>query len=244
MVDEPEADPLREAFSGLSRPSRRAGDVLENLRPAMGRARHRRRVQVVSVTGAALVVVFVLGFVLRPAPGSQQIQIADESTTAENSLPRPDTAVAPTSVTFPTTVASADTTVPPPTTVDPLQVDPVTTGPPPPETPTPAPPSGEDPTPATTTPATGKAQSYAVATKNAGSVTVGFTATAITWVDVDPMPGFTGTVEDRTPTEVKVRFEGNGREVEVEIHLEHGSISHQVSEHGSEAESDDEPEHD
>ena len=69
----------------------------------------------------------------------------------------------------------------------------------------------------------------------AGSISVEYAPTTITEVAVTTTGGYTYEIEDRTVHEVKVAFEGGGLEIEVEMHLEDGEITHQID--GDESES-------
>lgn len=252
MADLDPADPVRDALSDLaSRPGRPAGAVLEDLRPAMGRARLHRRVHVASMSAAAAVLVVVGGLSLRTPTEAQQVQIAGETSGTEEILPAPEradvtstTTVVPSTTVSPTTVASTEPTVASPTTTAasaPAGASETATPPPPGPAPEPtsvpavtAPPAVPTTIP-TTTPPSGSSQTLSIPVPGAGTITVTYTPTTITDVEVTTTGGYTYEIEDRTVHEVKVEFEGGGPKIEVEVHLEDGVITYQID--GDESES-------
>lgn len=244
-------DPVRDALSELATGSARpAGAVLEDLRPAMGRARLHRRLHVASMTAAAAALIVLGGISLRAPTEAQEVQIADETSGPEEIVPVPET----TELTSRTTVTSP-TTVAPTTTVEPTATSVVvpTTGAAPapgavpdptiPAWPSPAPtaPSVSSTVPAVATPPalpstsppavpppSGSSQTVVIQVPGAGTITVRHTPTAITQVEVTTTGGYTHEIEDRTVHEVKVEFEGGGPKIEVEVHLEDGEITYQI----------------
>lgn len=241
-----DVDPVRATVADLAtRPERTAAVVLDDLRPAMGRARLHRRLQVATMTVAAATLVVVGGLSLRSPTEAQQVQIADETAGPEAVQPVPET-----------TAALSGTTVVPPTTVGPTTVVavPETTAVVPTAEGVPAPDRAPDPTtpspsgpapeptlvpaarspavPPTSPPAVppppASASTVVIEVSGAGTITVEYTPTAITGVEVATIGGFTHEIEDRTVHEVKVEFEGGGPKIEVEIHLEDGEVTYQI----------------
>lgn len=254
MADLDPVDPVRNALTGLaSGPGRPAGAVLEDLRPAMGRARLHRRVHVASMTAAAAALVVVGGISLRAPTEAQQVQIADETSGPDETLPAfevtgvtSSTTLAPSTTVTPTTIASAETSVVSPTSdvvaapdADPEPATPALPDPAPEPTAVPAattppvvpPTSASAPPP----PPPGSSQTLVISVSGAGTISVGYTPTTITDVDVSTTGGYTYEIEDRTVHEVKVEFEGGGPKIEVEVHLEDGEITYQID--GDESES-------
>ncbi len=256
MGDRDPSDPVHDALSDLAtRSARPAGAVLEDLRPAMGRARLRRRLQGASMTAVAAALIVVGGISLRSPTEAQQVQIADETSGPEEIRPVPETSelTSRTTVTPPTTVAptttveSAATSVAAPTTeaapapaADPDPTIPAWPSPAPtaPTAPTAGPAVATPPDPPSTSPPavpppSGSSQTVVIQVPGAGTITVRYTPTAITQVEVTTTGGYTHDIEDRTVHEVKVEFEGGGPKIEVEVHLEDGEITYQIDGDGS-----------
>lgn len=242
-----DVDPVRATVADLAtRPGRTAAVVLDDLRPAMGRARLHRRLQVATMNVAAATLVVVGGLSLRSPTEAQQVQIADETAGPEAVQPVPETTAAPSGTTAvppttvgPTTVVAVPETTavvpiiegvpapdraPDPTT--PSQSDPV---PEPASVPAATPPPAVPPTsPSAVPPPPASASTVVIEVSGAGTITVEYTPTAITGVEVATIGGFTHEIEDRTVHEVKVEFEGGGPKIEVEIHLEDGEVTYQI----------------
>jgi cytoskeletal protein RodZ len=246
------SDPVRDAISDLAtRSARPAGAVLEDLRPAMGRARLHRRLHLASMTAAAAALIVVGGISLRSPTEAQQVQIADETSGPEEILPVPETSelTSRTTVTPPTTVAPTTTVEPTATSVvvptteaapapsaDPDPTIPAWPSPMPVSTTVPAvatPPAPPSTSPPAVPPPSGSSQTVVIQVPGAGTITVRHTPTAITQVDVTTTGGYTHEIEDRTVHEVKVEFEGGGPKIEVEVHLEDGEITYQIDGDGS-----------
>lgn len=232
MADLEPVDPVRDALSDLAaRPGRPAGAVLDDLRPAMGRARLSRRLHVASMTAVAAGLVAVAGLTLRTPDAPQPVRVADETPGIEEILPGPvpdptETAGLPSSTTVTSSTAPPLTTVPPieatvapsATTLVP-SLAPAADPDPTPSSPGPAP----QPTsvPAPTTPPSGPATSQPAAppppaspstvvieVPGAGIITVEHTPTTITDIAVTTTGGSTYEIEDRTVHEAKVEFAG------------------------------------
>ena len=241
-----DVDPVGDAVADLAtRPERTAAVVLDDLRPAMGRARLHRRLQVATMTVAAATLVVGGGLSLRSPTEAQQVQIADESAGPEVVRPFPETTVAPsgTTVVPPTTVGPTTVLAVPETTAAAPTIEgvPAPDGAPDPTTPSPSGPVAEPKwVPATSPPARpptsppavppppASASTVVIEVSGAGTITVEYTSTAITGVEVATIGGSTYEIEDRTVHEVKVEFEGGGPKIDVEIHLEDGEITYQI----------------
>ena len=252
MGDVDPVDPVRDAFSDLApRSARPANAVLEDLRPAMGRARLHRRLHVASMTAAAAALIVVGGISLRSPTEAQQVQVGDETSGPEEiphvaetsevtSLPTvpPPTTVAPTTTVEPTatSVVAPTTEAAPAPGADPDPTIPARPPPPPVSTTTPAvmtPPSPPSTSPPAVPPPSGSFQTVVIQVPGAGTITVRHTPAAITQVEVTTTGGYTYGIEDRTVHEVKVEFQGGGPKIEVEVHLEDGEIMYQIDGDGS-----------
>ena len=234
-------DPLRQALSGLAaEPDRPADAVLADLRPALGRARLRHRVNAMAMTAAAVVLAVIGGVAVFAPTEARPVEVGGEASDPVQVPPTPDlgervssttVAESTTLVTTPTvpseTTAVVVTTALVPKVVDEPGPDPEAPGPSPEPTWPPVVLTAPSTTPAPPTTTAPPAQSVVIGVQDAGTITVGYTSSAITEVAVTTVPGSSYEIEDRTEHEVKVNFEGN-RKVEVEIHLEDGEITHQI----------------
>ena len=236
-------DLVRQALSGLAAgPDRPADAVLEDLRPALGRARLHHRIGAVAMSAAAVALVVIGSVAVLSPTDARPVEVGGETSDpvevrpiptpgerVSNTTVAPPTTLAPTTSTPPETAAAVVTTAPAPDPVDDRGPD--TEGPAPSPEPTSPPPvvATSPPTiPAPPAPpATATTERVVIQVPGAGAITVGHTTTTITEVEVTTVPGSSYEIEDRTVHEVRVEFEGN-RKVEVEIHLEDGEITYQI----------------
>ncbi|MFV2039776.1 MAG: hypothetical protein ACC660_05995 [Acidimicrobiales bacterium] len=255
----PEHDEIREAFliRGGER-QQSVDEIALSLRPRMRRARFIRRAVATGITFSMAVVVGLAIASLDTATPPETVQ-ADGSPqavddpeppepsasvaapTARDTTPEPERSVQPTSVIGSDnsgeapepTPAQAPTTEPAQLepSAEPPTVDPAPTAQPSP-TAQPTPSDTPDPTPTNVAVETVDPPGYVIEI-SVGTITVGYTASTIVSVTPAPRAGYTSEVTKMEPTEAKVVFTPDDPDhdavVEVEIHIEDGVVSHDIS---------------
>jgi hypothetical protein len=136
--------------------------------------------------------------------------------------------------------AVIDTTTPPNTSLSPATTvattgppagtSPSTTAPPASETTVNAPPTLPEPTPPTSataptsTGAPGQETVIETYSSAGGSITVGWDGFALSLENVSAAAGFDADVEDERADRIRVRFQGDGGDLRIEIRIENGEI--------------------
>ncbi len=224
----PDDELLRKALL-RDMPAPQAYHALQTLRPAMNRARARRRA---ALTAATAVLVFGGGAAVLAVNSS----IQESRQTATSDLPPPapiveqtetepaEAPIANTPVGEPsTTAAIATTTEEPaePTTVEPAEIDPPAVVTPNVETndPPPAPASTLAPEPAERLERVESACGVLVVAVNGNQISV---------ADLEPAEGFSARVTDSGPKSIEMKFVGDGPTCELHVEVDHGRLHIEV----------------
>jgi hypothetical protein len=218
-------DPLDDAIArdlgALAPDDLDADAALGAMRPALRRARTRRRAAVTSSVVGALVVVVGVG-VLLAGQGTSRIHVEG-----------PPTTLAPTVVTPSTRKANPTTTVPPSggtttTVTSPSVTTPDTT----PGTPTTGdhggtsqPTSGSTPT--SKPPAAPSTKTY---TSIGGRITVTFANGTLTLDSSHATAGYQTELHKQDPDDVEVRFSSGNRESRIRIRVQNGVVQKEITE--------------
>lgn len=246
-------DELREAFlARAGQDHEPASDALKSLQPRMRRARMLRRATVTSVAFSMAVVVGLAVVSVdtgTPPPDTVQADRGPEVSDVPDEQASPtagaEQSISPTEPEPSTQPGSLDAEDEATDSPD------VTAGPSPSPQPTPEPPATEPPAtetpavepteesePAPTdrpdpTPADAPDPMVEVVETTVGDITVEYTPDAIVTVDTAPDAGFVAEIEKMERTEAKVIFTATDSDdeivVEVEIHLEGGELTHDIS---------------
>jgi cytoskeletal protein RodZ len=229
----PEDELLRKALL-RDMPAPEAYRALQTLRPAMNRARARRRA---ALTAATAVLVFGGGAAVLAVNSS----IQESRQTATSDLPPPapivehaesetepvEAPMANTPIEEPSTTASiATTTEEPaePTTVEPAEIEP-------PAVVTPNAASQDAPPPALAPPSTlapEPAERLERVESACGVLVVAVNGNQISVADLEPAEGFSARVTDSGPKSIEMKFVGDGPTCEVHVEIEHDRLHIEV----------------
>jgi len=203
-----------------------ADAALGSMRPALRRARARRRLTVTS-TALGVFAVAVVGVAALRHDGPSKLNIQGRSRPVSTAPVKPPITVPPT--TWPTVENPPATTppyVPPTTQADHLR-------------------SGSGPTPTITTPAptpttsTSRGETTTTvappSTKTYSSVgghaTIRFAAGKLTLVSYAPTAGYTSDVRTNAPDEIEIRFSNGNGESRIRVRVQDGVLRPEITEH-------------
>ena len=229
--DDPRDDELARGLRGLA-PSEfelDAGQTLGSMRPALRRARVRRRLAV-STSVLGVLVVLSAGAVVVQDHSTSHVNIESHT---PSSVPTPTkTPVStPPGVSTTTTPKSPLTTTPttrPSTTNGNGVVGPrPTTSAPPPTTPTSHGDHGGTTTPPSTAPAPPATKTY---TSAGGRATIRFANGRLTLVSYTASAGYTTEVHTNTPTDIELRFSNGGSESRIRVRVQDGQLRPEITE--------------
>ena len=212
-------DPLDDAIArdlgALAPDDLDADAVLGSMRPALHRARARRRLAVASsALGAVVVVAGISG--LLAGQHSNRVQVEGPST-VPSTLSTSTTRKAGTTTTTPPRGATTTTTATSPTAGS-----------------TPATPTTDDrggttqPGPGSSTPPA--APSTKTYTAIGGRITVTFARGALTLDSYAASAGYQADVHNQDPDDVEVRFSNGNRESRIRIRVQNGAVQQEITE--------------
>jgi cytoskeletal protein RodZ len=226
--DDPRDDDLARGLRGLA-PSEfelDADQTLGSMRPALRRARVRRRLAV-STSVLGVLAVLSAGAVVVQDHSTSHVNIESHT---PSSVPTPTKTPVSTSPGVSTTTKSPLTTTPttrPTTTNGNGLVGPLPTSTSPPTTPTSHDDHGGTTTPPSTAPVPPATKTY---TSIGGRVTIRFANGRLTLVSYTPSAGYTTEVHTNTPTDIELRFSNGGSESRIRVRVQDGQLRPEITE--------------